>query len=98
MIFRAGPALGALLIGSLRERVGLRLPLAIGGVLSAASCAFTWARQRRMAPLLESEPPAHAPAAAAEKRAPWAAICCASVSATARRRWRTTSGGPGVVA
>ena len=70
MIFRAGPALGALLICSLSERFGLRLPLAIGAVISVAVCALTWARQRRMAPLLESEPPAHAPAVAAEKRAP----------------------------
>src|ERR1051326_4268834 len=36
MIFRAGPALGALLIGSLSERFGLRLPLAIGAVISVA--------------------------------------------------------------
>src|SRR5205085_917269 len=70
MIFRAGPALGALLIGSLSERFGLRLPLAIGAVISVAVCALTWARQRRMASLLESEPPAHVPAVAAEKRAP----------------------------
>ena len=70
MIFRAGPALGALLIGSLSERFGLRLPLAIGAVISVAVCALTWARQRRMAPLLEGEPPAHVPAVAAEKRAP----------------------------
>src|SRR3954468_23704246 len=64
MIFRAGPALGALLIGSLSERFGLRLPLAIGAVISVAVCALTWARQRRVAPYLESEPPAHAPAVA----------------------------------
>ena len=36
MIFRAGPALGAVLIGSLSERFGLRLPLAIGAVVSVA--------------------------------------------------------------
>jgi hypothetical protein len=58
------------LIGSLSERFGLRLPLAIGAVISVAVCALTWARQRRMAPLLESEPPAHPPAVAAEKQAP----------------------------
>src|SRR5438477_277315 len=39
-------------------------------VISLAVCALTWARQRRVAPYLESEPPAHAPAVAAEKRAP----------------------------
>ena len=39
MIFRAGPALGAVLMGSLSERFGLRLPLAIGALVS---CGF-WA-------------------------------------------------------
>jgi predicted MFS family arabinose efflux permease len=57
MIFRAGPALGAVLMGSLSERFGLRLPLAVGAVISVVVCALTWARQRRIAPLLESEPP-----------------------------------------
>jgi hypothetical protein len=47
----------------------LRLPLAIGAVISVAVCALTWARQRRVAHLLESEPPAGNPAAA-EKGAP----------------------------
>ena len=67
MIFRAGPALGALLIGSLSERFGLRLPLAVGALISVAVCAATWARQRRMAPLLEGEPSVRGPAGAAEK-------------------------------
>jgi len=57
MIFRAGPALGALLIGSLSESFGLRLPLAVGAAISVVVCALTWARQRRVAPHLESEPP-----------------------------------------
>jgi predicted MFS family arabinose efflux permease len=57
MIFRAGPALGAVLMGSLSERFGLRLPLAVGAVISVAFCVLTWGRQRRMAPLLEHEPP-----------------------------------------
>jgi predicted MFS family arabinose efflux permease len=71
MIFRAGPALGAVLMGSLSERFGLRLPLAVGAVISVAVCALTWARQRRIAPLLESEPPSRAEVgAAAEKGAP----------------------------
>ena len=39
MIFRAGPALGAVLMGSLSERFGLRLPLAVGAIVS---CGF-WA-------------------------------------------------------
>ena len=71
MIFRAGPALGAVLMGSLSERFGLRLPLAVGAAISVAVCALTWARQRRIAPLLESEPPPRAqPGAATEKGAP----------------------------
>ena len=57
MIFRAGPALGALLIGSLSESFGLRLPLAVGAAISVAVCALTWARQRRVAPHLETESP-----------------------------------------
>jgi predicted MFS family arabinose efflux permease len=39
MIFRAGPAVGAVLMGSLSERFGLRLPLAVGALVS---CGF-WA-------------------------------------------------------
>jgi MFS family permease len=56
MIFRAGPALGAVLMGSLSERFGLRLPLAIGAVVSCGFWAVTWARQKRIAETLESEP------------------------------------------
>jgi len=70
MIFRAGPALGAVLMGSLSERFGLRLPLAVGAAISVAVCALTWARQRRIAPLLESEPPRGQTGAAAEKGVP----------------------------
>ena len=71
MIFRAGPALGAVLMGSLSERFGLRLPLAVGAVISVVVCALTWARQRRIAPLLESEPaPRGQGGSAVEKGAP----------------------------
>ena len=58
MIFRAGPALGAVLMGSLSERFGLRLPLAVGAVVSCGFWAFTWAKQKRIAETLESEPAA----------------------------------------
>ena len=34
MIFRAGPAVGAVLMGSLSEHFGLRLPLAVGALVS----------------------------------------------------------------
>lgn len=56
MIFRAGPALGAVLMGSLSERFGLRLPLAVGAVVSCGFWAFTWAKQKRIADTLEREP------------------------------------------
>src|SRR5205085_7816823 len=58
MIFRAGPAVGAVMMGSLSERFGLRLPLAIGALVS---CGFwIWARmkQKRIAATLEAEPAA----------------------------------------
>jgi predicted MFS family arabinose efflux permease len=56
MIFRAGPAVGAVLMGSLSGHFGLRLPLAVGAIVS---CGFwLWARfkQRRIAETLEAEP------------------------------------------
>jgi predicted MFS family arabinose efflux permease len=56
MIFRAGPALGAVLMGSLSDRFGLRLPLAVGALLSCGVWAFTWAKQRRIAAILENDP------------------------------------------
>src|SRR2546429_7231203 len=52
MIFRAGPAVGAVLMGSLSGHFGLRLPLAVGALVS---CGFwLWARfkQRRIAATL----------------------------------------------
>ncbi len=58
MIFRAGPALGAVLMGSLSERFGLRLPLAVGAVVSCGFWAATWAKQKRIAATLETDPAA----------------------------------------
>jgi len=69
MIFRAGPALGAVLMGSLSERFGLRLPLAIGAVVSIAVWAGIWAKQRHIADKLESEPPRKGAVGAAIKAA-----------------------------
>ena len=54
MIFRAGPALGAVLMGSLSERFGLRLPLAVGAVVSCGFWAATWLKQQRIAATFES--------------------------------------------
>lgn len=56
LVFRVGPAAGALVMGALSEVLGLRIPL----VLGAAGCAacWLWARQRlrRLAPELEGRP------------------------------------------
>jgi len=56
MIFRAGPAVGAVLMGSLSERFGLRLPLALGALVSCGFWAWTRLKQRRMAETLETDP------------------------------------------
>lgn len=58
MVFRAGPALGAVVMGAFSERFGLRLPLAVGAALSCGFCAFIWLKQRRIAETLEREPAA----------------------------------------
>ena len=56
MIFRAGPAVGAVLMGSLSERFGLRLPLALGALVSCGFWAWTRLKQRSMAETLEADP------------------------------------------
>ena len=58
MIFRAGPAVGAVLMGSLSERFGLRLPLAVGALVSCGFWAWTRLKQKRMAETLETDPSA----------------------------------------
>jgi len=45
LIFRGGPALGALIMGAASEIVGLRAPLAVGALL--AILAWWWIRRRR---------------------------------------------------
>jgi predicted MFS family arabinose efflux permease len=56
MIFRAGPAVGAVLMGSLSERFGLRLPLALGALVSCSFWAWTRLKRTRMAETLEADP------------------------------------------
>ncbi len=53
LIFRGGPALGALVMGGLSEIVGLRLPLAGGACLAALAWALVWTRRHRLAAALE---------------------------------------------
>ncbi len=55
MIFRAGPAIGAVLMGSLSQRFGLRLPLAIGAMISCGFWFFTSLKQSRIAQSLETD-------------------------------------------
>jgi predicted MFS family arabinose efflux permease len=56
MIFRAGPAVGAVLMGSLSGHLGLRLPLAAGALVSCGFWAWTCLKQRRIADTLEADP------------------------------------------
>ena len=60
MIFRAGPSLGAVVMGSASEHFGLRLPLAIGALVSCGFWALAFGRRRAMAVALE-EPPLDEP-------------------------------------
>ena len=64
MIFRAGPALGAVLIGMASEHLGLRLPLAIGALVSCGFWLSTRLHHKQIAAALE-EIPAPAPGSAA---------------------------------
>jgi len=60
MIFRAGPAVGAVLMGTLSEYVGLRLALALGAIVSGAFWLATRFHHKRMAVGLERPPAAPA--------------------------------------
>jgi MFS family permease len=54
IIFRGGPAAGALVIGTLSEFFGLRWPLAGGAVLALGVWAWIWVRHRRLIYELEA--------------------------------------------
>ena len=68
MIFRAGPALGAVVMGTASEHFGLRLPLAIGAVVSCLCWALTLHRRKAIMASLE-DPPDEPAAAPAERNA-----------------------------
>lgn len=53
MIGRAGPALGALIYGTLAELAGLQWPVIIGCAAALLACAYAWRRQPQMARALE---------------------------------------------
>src|SRR5436305_4777743 len=56
MIFRAGPAVGAVLMGTLSDYLWLRLALALGAVVSGAFWLATRFRHKRIAVGLECPP------------------------------------------
>ena len=56
LIFRAGPAVGAVLMGSLSEHLGLQWPLALGALVSCGFWLSTRLRHRRIAAALEVPP------------------------------------------
>jgi predicted MFS family arabinose efflux permease len=56
MIFRAGPALGAVMIGVASEHLGLRLPLAIGALVSCGFWLLTRLHHKEIAAALEEIP------------------------------------------
>ena len=56
MIFRAGPAVGAVLMGTLSEYLGLRLALALGAIVSGSFWLATRFRHKCMAAGLECPP------------------------------------------
>ena len=57
MIFRAGPALGAVLTGTASVHFGLRLPLALGAAVSCVCWALTLNRRKAIVTSLEETGP-----------------------------------------
>ena len=53
IIFRGGPAAGALIMGVISEATGLRWPLAGGVLIAAAVWAWTWRRRAAISTALE---------------------------------------------
>lgn len=75
MIFRAGPALGALVIGRIGDAVGLTWPVLIGAVVGLVAYVFAWSRRQRLRAALETRPESEAgkpgsPAAPAPESSP----------------------------
>ncbi len=53
LVFRSGPAIGALLMGLASEAVGLRWPLIIGALLGAVAWAIVWQRRKSISQALQ---------------------------------------------
>jgi len=71
MIFRAGPALGALVIGRIGDAVGLTWPVLIGALMGLLAYVYAWSRRRNLRAALESRRARDA-AAADDEAAPLA--------------------------
>lgn len=56
VLFRGGPALGALLMGGLAEAVGLRTTFAVATAFTAIMTLWLWRSLPRMTAVLEAEP------------------------------------------
>jgi predicted MFS family arabinose efflux permease len=56
LIFRGGPAVGALLMGAASEVVGLQAPVAAGTVLGLAASILIWRRRGKIAANLDERP------------------------------------------
>jgi predicted MFS family arabinose efflux permease len=56
LIFRGGPALGALAMGFASEVVGLQVPVAAGALLGIAACVWIWRRRQAIARGLQGVP------------------------------------------
>jgi predicted MFS family arabinose efflux permease len=57
LIFRGGPAIGALGAGVISVQLGLRWPVAIGALLLVAAWLWTYLIRGRIAAALRGEPP-----------------------------------------
>lgn len=54
MIFRAGPALGALVIGRIGDAVGLTWPVLVGALVGLLAYVYAWSRRGKLRAALES--------------------------------------------
>ncbi|MHA1565155.1 MAG: MFS transporter [Alphaproteobacteria bacterium] len=58
LIMRAGPGIGAMVMGVSSGAIGLRLPVAIGVIIAAAIYAHAWTRRHHLAQMLAQVHPA----------------------------------------
>jgi predicted MFS family arabinose efflux permease len=60
LIFRGGPALGALIMGAASEAFGLQAPLAVGALVGLLAAVFLWRRREAIGRNLGAPLPASA--------------------------------------